>query len=647
MSKIKVPRPSIIATLAPESANSEERTVDATFYSGATVPRFSWLRGEYMLTLSTEKGAVRLKSLNSGTAPVLETHSDWSTRDVLGVVEKGWLEDGSGKATLRFLQNDEDADRVWNKVQQKVVRNVSMGVRIHRMKETSGTEDKVKSYLATDWEPFEISVVPIGADPGAHIQLALDTGEQEIEVEEFAARATSPEEAHTMPETHVAGNEARVDTDAVTLAAQAAERTRVLEIGKIAKAGRIDATFADQHIAAGTDVAEFRRLAFDQLAARSEQNPTREHHAEVSRDEGETRRLAFSQAILHRGNPIAYPLTEQDPGYNARGLASRGLLTMAAEVVRAHGKNPDRMSQMEIATFVMGTSDFPLILADSANKSLRAGYEKYNSQWRLISARRTAPNFKSQYELSVGMTASFPLVPEESEFKHGSITEGRESWRLYTYGQIIAFTRQVLINDDLGALTNIPEQLGMKAAIKQADLVWGVVTANAALSDSIALFDDVAGRGGTLGNLVSTGTAISDTNIGIARGMMRAQKDLAGDYLNIEPRYLVVPAAKERLALQYLSTNYVAAQPTNINIFAGTMTPIVEPRLDATSATAWYLFADPAVAPVIIYAYLDGNEGIYSETRQGFEVDGVEFKARMDFGCGAIDFRGAVRNDGA
>ena len=75
--------------------------------------------------------------------------------------------------------------------------------------------------------------------------------------------------------------------------------------------------------------------------------------------------------------------------------------------------------------------------------------------------------------------------------------------------------------------------------------------------------------------------------------------------------------------------------------------PICEPRLDDNSATAWYLFADPAQIDTVEYCFLEGQEGVYFETKQGFEVDGVEMKARMDFGAAAIDFRGMQKNSGA
>jgi len=78
------------------------------------------------------------------------------------------------------------------------------------------------------------------------------------------------------------------------------------------------------------------------------------------------------------------------------------------------------------------------------------------------------------------------------------------------------------------------------------------------------------------------------------------------------------------------------------------LVPVVEPRLDAAAngATAWYLIADPAQIDTVEYCYLEGQQGVYIETKQGFEVDGVEIKARMDFGAAALDFRGMQKNAG-
>ena len=43
----------------------------------------------------------------------------------------------------------------------------------------------------------------------------------------------------------------------------------------------------------------------------------------------------------------------------------------------------------------------------------------------------------------------------------------------------------------------------------------------------------------------------------------------------------------------------------------------------------------------------EGEEGFHLETRFGFEVDGMEIKARLDYGAGVLDFRGLYKNPGA
>ena len=71
----------------------------------------------------------------------------------------------------------------------------------------------------------------------------------------------------------------------------------------------------------------------------------------------------------------------------------------------------------------------------------------------------------------------------------------------------------------------------------------------------------------------------------------------------------------------------------------------VEPRLDAVSTTAWYLVAKGQAS--LEYGYLDGEEGVQSDQRIGFEIEGVELKARLDFGCGWVNYIGWVKNTGA
>ena len=201
----------------------------------------------------------------------------------------------------------------------------------------------------------------------------------------------------------------------------------------------------------------------------------------------------------------------------------------------------------------------------------------------------------------------------------------------------------MLINDDLDAFTRIPAMYGNSIAQLESDVVWGIVTGNAAMADGKALFH------ADHKNLAGTAAALGVEAVGAARATMSKQKGLdKKTVLNIRPAYLLVPAALELKAEQLLAQSLVPAEsehvvPQSIR----TLTTIAEPRLDGSSDTAWYLAASPMQIDTIEYAYLEGQQGAYVETRNGFDVDGVEIKCRLDFGAKAIDWRGLHKNAGA
>jgi hypothetical protein len=62
---------------------------------------------------------------------------------------------------------------------------------------------------------------------------------------------------------------------------------------------------------------------------------------------------------------------------------------------------------------------------------------------------------------------------------------------------------------------------------------------------------------------------------------------------------------------------------------------------------SWYLAATPDQVDIIEYGYLDGEDGPVVETRNGFDVDGMEIKCREDFAAKVIDYRGLYKNAGA
>ncbi len=156
--------------LKPES-QVEGRVRNIVFYSGAKVERWDWFSGErYWLQFSTKPDDVNLDRLNNG-APLLNAHNRFSVTDQLGVVESAWLKGKKGMATVRFSERPE-VDGVWQDVEAGIIRNLSMGVTINQLKEVTPKGAKEKEFLAIDWEPREVSVVPVAADAGSQFLAA-------------------------------------------------------------------------------------------------------------------------------------------------------------------------------------------------------------------------------------------------------------------------------------------------------------------------------------------------------------------------------------------------------------------------------------------------------------------------------------------
>jgi phage major head subunit gpT-like protein len=606
------------ATLA--TGESGETTVDLVWTTGARVRRMDfWTGRKYDEELSLDPASVDLSRLNGG-APLLNTHRAGDTTDVIGVVERAWLEGNEGRATVRFSARPEIASTVAD-VKSGILRNISVGYAVRKYQIEEGD---VPVYRAVDWIPMELSIVPIPADAGAGFRSA----DQRTTSCEFQYRAAAHNQETVMSqETTPAVTH---DLDAIRAEAALAERSRVSEITVLCQRhGMTDA--ADKLVSGGVTVEAARAQILDALATRDAGRNT--PHIVTMVDETDTRRDAVENAIMNRAAPGQVKLT--DAGRQYRGMS---LLEIGRQLIEKEGVSTRGMDKLQLAQRALSTSDFPAVLANVANKTLRAGYEAAPQTFKPFTKQTSAPDFKTIQRTQLGDAPQLKKVNEAGEFTYGAISDGKETYSLATYGRIIAVTRQTLINDDLAAFADLPAKFGRAAANLESDIVWGIITTNAALADGVALFH------ATHGNLGSGAIAVAGLNS--MRGAMRIQKSLDGQFINVMPSYLIVPAALETTAQQYTSADFVSAKSSDINPFKSALQVLVEPRLDASSTAVWYGAADPMTIDTIEYCYLDGNEGVYIETRNGFEVDGMEIKARLDFAAKAIDFRGLFKSTG-
>ena len=358
------------------------------------------------------------------------------------------------------------------------------------------------------------------------------------------------------------------------------------------------------------------------------------------------RRAGMLNALMHRANPSRNPLV--DAGYDYRGHT---LLEFGREVLQEEGVAVRGISRSEIATrSLMSTSDFPQILANVASKTLRDAYSAAPSTFKPFSKAITLKDYRPSHRLQLGSTPTLLPLTENGEYKRGSMNEGGEAVQLNSYGRVVGITRQVIINDDLGAFTDLPEAFGTSAATLESDLVWGLILSNPVLAtDGTAVFS-VGHRN------VATGgqSALSASAISAGRVEMSKQTDLSNTtILNLKPKYAAVPPELEVAIGQVLFPITPNTTAAAVPDFIRSLTPISEPRLSlgvegqGGSATAWYMFSDPGVAETVVYATMDGQDGPYTETRTGFDYDGIEVKCRHDFGAAFTDYRGAFRSAGA
>jgi hypothetical protein len=283
------------------------------------------------------------------------------------------------------------------------------------------------------------------------------------------------------------------------------------------------------------------------------------------------------------------------------------------------------------------SSDFPIVLAEAANKSLLANYQTAAPTYRKWAARRSFNDFRDHSFLRVGDFPAFQPTNENGEVKFGTLSENREKVRAKQLDTGIIVGRQALANDDLGALADFSSMIAIRAASDENQRVYAILAANPALSDNVELFH------ATHKNLANSGTVIDVDNAGKAVAALRKQKSLDGLAINLAPRFLIVGPDKE-LEGRKLLTAITATKAADANPWHGSMELVVDANI---TGNTWYVSAAPEMAPCVVYGYVTGAEGPQIRTEVDFDTRAVKVAAGLDFGCGVIDFRGLYKNAGA
>ena len=618
---------------AGEETAGEGQSVSLAFSS--ETPYRRWYGDEI---LSHAPGAVDLTRLRS-TGVVLYAHGSDARvgrMPIAKITDVRVDDDGVGRADVEFDEADGFAQEVLRKIRGGYIRGVSVGYRVAEWEELSKagqtssdgrfTAQTDGTYIATRWEPYEISIEPTPADPTVGIGRGMEdiiNHENNAGGEPMAETVRTETEQQTppaAPETRAEQTPpAAPDTSAVD-----AERARAADITALCARFGMD---AQTYIRGGQTVDQVRAAILDQLAAQNAPTGVR-----VTQDESDRIRDAISDALLMRtGTRLDAQRAE-----TARNFAGMRLRAIADEcMVRAGIANPQYMDDGEAFRRAMSPdAAFASILDATVQKSISAAYAAAPTTFEAITRAGTLSDFKPAKVYRISEAGDLVEIKQGGEFKFDEMTDTGATAQLVTYGRSWGFTREAMINDDLGVLTSVP------AAYVRA-CKRGI---NKAVYKRLTEITYSSGKGN-----LGTAAKLTVASIGELRAKMRTQKNIRGkEVLNIEGRIIAVPAELEVAAMELVNStaNPAGANSGVANVFRNALNVVVDAELDTYSTTAYYLIADPMDLEGIRVSYLNGRQEPNLESRMSWDRLGMEWRIYMDYGVDVIDEKAFAKNAG-
>lgn len=666
-------------TIRPSTVNTSARTVEVVFTTGQAGKRWHWDIGYYLEELEVSERAVRRERLDKGLS-VIGDHDTWrGIENVFGITEQYRFENGELIGTVRFA-TDEESEKIWQKIQDGILRHFSLGYIVHRYDATLNNGDGMDTYRATDWEPTELSIVVVSFETNNGIRSAdgsrpadenlhpleinfngdKDTMNRKLRnliyrdpagVHGDSAGGGGPATPPAVTPEPVVENRNLGTTPTPTPAPAASSdpvsenRNMLTTFRNMARdLGFDDQSAVDAYIAGMSEADFSRKLLLDAAKRSMQQTPQVPLVGDNRNDAQEQLRSVIADSIMARQGAIEFTA-------ESRKYAGASLMDLARHLVSG-GNASSVMGMSSIALAgraFQSTSDFPLILENVMNKMLARGYEETPRTFIGLGNRASASDFRAKHTYRIGDAPSLLKLGENGEYKSGTIGEAKESYAIDTFARKIGFSRKMMINDDLNALVQVPRMFGQAGSRLESDVVWGLLLNYDFAKNASASYKMRDGKHlyhADHGNLLTGApSALSKTSLSDMRKLGRKFKTLDGNFMNIMWNTLVVPEDLETVAEELLINTILATQTNNTNSFQGRYDFRIEPRLAVVSQTAWYAFTNMVYA--FEYAYLDGNEGLYTEVNQSTDVDGVEILVRKDFGAGFADERGSARAAGA
>lgn len=529
------------------------------------------------------------------------------------------------RATIQF-DEDEESERIYQKVCSGTLRGVSVGYAVDVWESVeAGAKSSNGRFtgpceVATRWTPYELSIVSVPADATVGVGRSyvengdgnMDEQKNEIDVKDQEREVTQPAPV--------------VNAEAERQAAVAEERARVREIGTMCRQFGVDDV---PYINDGMSVEAVRAAILDKLAQERKAQPVT-----VQIDEMDKFRAAATDGLAMRAG-----MAVENSAPGAEEFRGKRMMRLAAECVeRELGKSTHAMDDETIVREALtGTGAFPGILSNVAHKSMAQAYQSAPTTYQLWTAQGSNSDFKDATRYRLSEADTLEKLNESGGFKAGGVTEGAAKTSIATYGRMFSLTRQAIINDDMGALQQLPAIYGAAARRMINKMVYKMLQSNPKVEGAQLFHADHK-------NLCAEDISIE--GLAKMKAAMAKQKNIKGaEYLNIQPAFLICPVELEVQAAQLISS---VVDPTKANAtpnpFANKMTVISEPELE--DAKAFYLAAAAGIAPTIEVTSLNGNLTPTMERAEQFDTLGIKWRIYMDVGVNLLDYRGVQKSTG-
>lgn len=659
----------------PTTVDVESRSVEMVCATENPVMEYDWEHGRIDVVLLMSG----LELPANRQVPLQDTHSRYNASSTIGSFREMRVDKDTCIGRAHFA-DVASVDETWIKVRDGHLTDCSIGYRAFEAVwvpegETASIDGRVFEgpvKVVTRWKIFENSVCPIGADEDAKARAdgvddppettdARNHEEKEMDkkLRAYLERCGLPKDAtdeqanefwQRMQDGKEDGTRAAVAGGGTGLASTpkedenqrsvedilADERQRGFEITEMCRQFGLE-DMAAGLVRDGVSVDAARKSVMDELAKTPAEGSGGfgfRSPAVIGTDERDKFRSAATDGLQ-----IAAGKALEKPAPGADEMAGRSAVEMARMCLVKAGHS-DAGRPVEMVGRALTTSDLPVILSNIANISLQEGWGEQIEVWDQFCAVGSVSDFKKNTAVRPTHIGDLEEIPEGEEYKYGKMAENFEEYAIATYGKMFAITRQALVNNDLTGVFDIPKYHGEMAKRKVGDIVFAVLIANAAMGDKKALFHSDHKN-------IMTAAAIGTASLSEGIQKMRAQK-VGNRRLNTRAEFILAPTTLEGAAEDFFATrdfHHVEGGDTVANRYAGDrFKRVYDGRLDDDSEQVWYM-AGPKGKTIKVF-FLDGIQTPYLEMKQGWSVDGVEHKVRIDAGAKAMAWEALLKNAG-